>query len=87
MCSFYGWTYRAVMEMPIRTFWAANATIGRITAERELRQAQLLASIEGGGEALTGLIEALKEEHGKPAVAIDHRRDVDAVDKLRKALS
>lgn len=78
-------SYREVMEMPVKTFWAFNAAVGRLQAESELRLIQVIASAQTklGQEHM----EALRAEYGTPVVVVDERRDANATSKLRELLS
>lgn len=37
------------MDLPIRTFWLMNSSIGRLLAEKDLRTIPVLMSRNGGG--------------------------------------
>ena len=75
-----------MMEMPIRSFWSANANVSRLSAERDMRLAQVFATSQGGGEALKQLGDSLREEQRQPIVTVDKRRDANATRKLKEAL-
>lgn len=59
----FGFTWEAVMVMPIKRFWFMSNMVERLWAERDLRQVQLMASV-GNGESFTAVIENLKKEKG-----------------------
>lgn len=69
--------------MPIRAFWSAQANVGRISAERDLRLVSVFAATEG--EALKQIVETLRKEMDNPTVSIDKRRDVNATQTLKGA--
>lgn len=58
MLSFYGMSYRDVLELPISAFWLLSNNINRLSAERDIRSLAIAAgsqSEEGYKKTLEGL--------------------------------
>lgn len=70
--------------MPIRTFWSMIRNSNRLKASHDMRLLSLLASSQNG-DSLRETSDSLAQEHGKPMVVVDNRRDVNATQKLRDA--
>lgn len=85
MAHFYAMSFRDVMEMPLRSFWAFNRNISRIQAENDMRALVVAAAIQSG-ETYTSTNDRLEKEHGTPLVTIDNRRTSNATAELRNAL-
>lgn len=59
----YGMGYGEVMSLPVRVFWVLNSAIGRLLAEEDLRQLDVVAHASSG-EGYRALRDALAAEMG-----------------------
>lgn len=79
-------SYRDIMKMPLRSFWSFNQQINRIRAEEDLRAIEVNGALQSG-ETYKAVMEKLQTERGQPVVVIDKRRNKDATQELRRALT
>lgn len=68
---FYGLSYQAVLDLPLRVFWALSRYVNPLRAEDDMRGLHQAAAVAGGHEAINTHRDALAEELGTPVIVIE----------------
>lgn len=84
MIRFYGFSYREVMELPIRVFWGLNSQIPRLRCDEAL--ALMPATTAAGmGADVEKVVRQLRAEIGEPVRTVIRRAAKSEIAKLRAA--
>ncbi|MGY0777502.1 hypothetical protein ACW7BC_06405 [Azospirillum argentinense] len=67
MMRFYGMSFAAVRQMPIRAFWLLNDMIDRVRAE-EVLEILPAHSVAMGGEHVKRIVKGLHSRLGRPQI-------------------
>ena len=83
MIRFYGFGYREVLELPLRTFWCLNDQIDRLQCDEHLALMPALGAVMGG-DGVKKVVEDMKRRVGNPAVVEQTQMSMEDKDKAKR---